>query len=43
MIPSKFISEDGKTMYVQSNTFVGGTHKYAFNLRKLTVETGEAR
>ncbi len=43
VIPSKFISEDGKTMYVQSNTFVGGTHKYAFNLRKLTVETGEAR
>lgn len=40
VIPSKFISTDGKTMYVQSNTFVGGTHKYAFNLRKLTVETG---
>ena len=40
VIPSKFISADGKTMYVQSNTFVGGTHKYAFNLRKLTVETG---
>lgn len=38
VIPSKYISEDGLTMYVVSQTFVGGTNKYAFNLRKLTVE-----
>ena len=37
-IPSKFISDDGKTMYVQSNTFMGGISNYNFSLRKLTVE-----
>jgi hypothetical protein len=37
-IPSKFISDDGKTMYVQSNTFMGGAANYNFSLRKLTVE-----
>lgn len=38
VIPSKFISSDGKTMYVQSNTFVGSAVNYNFSLRKLTVE-----
>jgi hypothetical protein len=37
-IPSKFISTDGKTMYLQSNTFMGGTSNYNFSVRKLTVE-----
>lgn len=37
-IPSKFISGDGKTMYVQSNTFMAGTTNYNFSLRKLNVE-----
>ena len=37
-IPSKFISEDGRTMYVQSNTFVSGVRNYDFSLRKLVVE-----
>ena len=37
-IPSKFISPDGKTMYVQSNTFMGGTNNYNFSLRKMVVE-----
>jgi hypothetical protein len=37
-IPSKFISTDGKTMYVQSNTFMGGIANYNFSLRKLVVE-----
>ncbi|WP_434389745.1 hypothetical protein [Melittangium boletus] len=37
-VPSKFISTDGKTMYVQSNTFVGGVTNYNFSLRKLVVE-----
>ncbi|MGP4079924.1 hypothetical protein ACTWQL_08395 [Pseudalkalibacillus sp. R45] len=38
-IPSKFISSDGKTMYVQSNTFMGGITNYNFSLRKLVVES----
>lgn len=37
-IPSKFISSDGRTMYVQSNTFMGGINNYNFSLRKLFVE-----
>ncbi|HZG58525.1 hypothetical protein [Paenibacillus sp.] len=37
-IPSKFISADGKTMYIQSNTFAGGAWNYNFSLRKMTVE-----
>ena len=37
-IPSKFISTDGKTMYVQSNTFMGGIQNYNFSLRKLVLE-----
>ncbi len=36
-IPSKFISADGRTMYVQANTFVGGAHVYNYALRKMTV------
>lgn len=40
-IPSKFISADGTTMWVQSNWFVGvecGPPNYNFSLRKLDVE-----
>jgi hypothetical protein len=36
-IPSKFISADGRTMWVQCNTFVGGVEDYGFSLRKLEV------
>ena len=38
VIPSKFISEDGKTMYIVSATFAGGVKRYGFHLRKLRVE-----
>lgn len=37
-IPSKFISADGKTMFVQSNTFVGGVKNYQLSFRKVTVD-----
>ncbi|MDF2699630.1 MAG: hypothetical protein K0Q49_1186 [Haloplasmataceae bacterium] len=37
VIPSKFISEDGLTMWVNSNTFVGGIKKYNLSFRKLKV------
>lgn len=37
-IPSKFVSADGKTMWVQSNTFVGGATNYNFSVRELLVE-----
>lgn len=37
-IPSKYISNDGKSMYVQSNTFNGGPFIYGYSLRKLFVE-----
>ncbi|MBW3625572.1 MAG: DUF4185 domain-containing protein [Armatimonadetes bacterium] len=37
-IPSKFISPDGKTMWVQSDTFAGGVKDYRFSLRKLAVQ-----
>lgn len=39
-IPSKFISGDGRSMWVQSNYFVGnadGRNDYQFNLRRLVV------
>jgi hypothetical protein len=36
-IPSKFISEDDGTMYVQSNTFEGGADFYGFSLRLLRL------
>jgi len=36
-IPSKFISADGKTLYVQSNVCCGGD-AYRFSLRKLNVQ-----
>jgi hypothetical protein len=36
-IPSKFISDDGRTMFVQANTWSGGIANYGFSLRKLTV------
>lgn len=37
-IPSKFISADGKEMFVQSNTFVGGVKNYELSFRKLLIE-----
>jgi hypothetical protein len=37
-IPSKFISADGKSMLVQSNTFMGGITNYELSFRKLFVE-----
>jgi hypothetical protein len=37
-IPSKFISADGRTMYVQDNTFNSGVRNYRFSLRKMRVE-----
>lgn len=37
-IPSKFISADGKTLWVQSNTFMGGVDNYGYSLRKLVLE-----
>jgi hypothetical protein len=36
-VPSKFISADGLTMFVQANTWAGGIANYGFSLRKLTV------
>lgn len=36
-IPSKFISEDGLSMQVQSNTFWGGVQNYSFSLRELSL------
>lgn len=41
VIPSKFISEDGLTMYVCSCTFTGGIRKYNYSLRKLVVSVKE--
>ncbi|WP_308635244.1 DUF4185 domain-containing protein [Paenibacillus silvisoli] len=37
VIPSKFISEDGREMWLNSNTFVGGVKNYNFSLRKMKV------
>nr|WP_144923435.1 DUF4185 domain-containing protein [Paenibacillus bovis] len=37
VIPSKFISDDGKDMWVNSQTFMGGIQNYAFSLRKMRV------
>lgn len=37
-IPSKFISADGKSMYVQSNVCCGGD-SYTFSLRHFSVQT----
>jgi hypothetical protein len=40
-IPSKYISADGKTLYLQSNVCCGGD-SYTFSLRKLYLEPNEA-
>jgi hypothetical protein len=37
-IPSRYISQDGKTMWVQSNTWSSGVDHNNFALRKLVVE-----
>lgn len=46
VIPSKFISHDGREMWVNANTFAGGTvRNYTFSLRRLRVtprEPGES-
>lgn len=36
-IPSKFISNDGLTMYVQSNSWWGGARHYSFSMRRLVA------
>lgn len=43
IIPSKYISEDGQRMWVNSNSFMGGINNYNFSLRQLYVTpyTGE--
>jgi len=37
VIPSKFISGDGREMWLNSNTFVGGIQNYNLSLRRLNV------
>jgi hypothetical protein len=37
VIPSKYISEDGREMWLNSNTFVGGLQNYNFSFRRLRV------
>lgn len=37
VIPSKYISEDGTEMWVNSQTFMGGVEIYGYSLRKLKV------
>jgi hypothetical protein len=37
VIPSKFIAEDGREMWVGSSTFMGGVQRYNFSLRRLLV------
>lgn len=37
VIPSKYISEDGTEMWLNSNTFMGGIQRYSLSFRKLKV------
>ncbi len=37
VIPSKYISADGRKMWVNANTFMGGINNYNFSLRQLYV------
>lgn len=37
VVPSKFISADGREMWLNSNTFVGGIKNYSLSFRKLRV------
>jgi hypothetical protein len=37
VIPSKFISDDGKEMWLNSNTFAGGVENYNMSFRRLLV------
>jgi hypothetical protein len=37
VMPSKYISADGKRMWVNANTFMGGINNYNFSLRQLYV------
>lgn len=37
VIPSKFISSDGREMWVSSSTFMGGVQRYQYSLRRLQV------
>ncbi len=36
--PTKYVSADGRSFYVQANTFLGGVQRYGFALRKVDVE-----
>jgi hypothetical protein len=40
--PSRFISADGRTMYVQDDTFNSGVRNYRFSLRKMRLEPWKA-
>jgi hypothetical protein len=37
VMPSKYISEDGKQMWFNANSFMGNVNNYHFSLRKLNV------
>ncbi len=37
-VSTKFLSADGKTFYVQANTFLSGVRRYGFALRKVRLE-----
>lgn len=37
VVPSKYISEDGTEMWMNSNTFMGGLQRYSLSFRKLKV------
>lgn len=37
-IPSKFVSLDGKSMLLQSNTWFGGALNYGFSLRRMSIQ-----
>lgn len=37
-VPTKYLSADGKSFYVQANTFLSGVHRYGFALRQVRLE-----
>lgn len=40
-IPSKFLSADGTSMWLQSNTFTGGQRNYSLSFRKMTLNPAD--
>lgn len=40
-IPSKFLSADGTSMWLQSNTFSGGQRNYSLSFRKMTLNPAD--